>query len=63
MPTYEYECKKCGNCFEVIQKITDEALKKCPPDNCEEEERGEVLRRITKTSFSLKGGGWYKDGY
>jgi putative FmdB family regulatory protein len=63
MPYYEYKCKQCGKCFEIVQRITEEALTKCPPQECDEKERGEVQRIISKTSFSLKGGGWYKDGY
>ncbi|MDI6606623.1 MAG: zinc ribbon domain-containing protein [Candidatus Omnitrophota bacterium] len=30
MPTYEYECTKCGHSFEAFQKITDNHLDKCP---------------------------------
>ena len=30
MPTYEYECRACGNEFEMFQKMTDEPLRKCP---------------------------------
>jgi len=30
MPTYEYECPKCGHAFELIQSMRDEPLKKCP---------------------------------
>jgi putative FmdB family regulatory protein len=30
MPTYEYECKKCGQRFERVQSITDEPLGECP---------------------------------
>jgi putative FmdB family regulatory protein len=57
MPIYEYHCKSCKKTFEVFQKITDEPLKKCK--DC----GGKVERLISETSFSLKGGGWYKDGY
>jgi len=63
MPTYEYKCEQCGKCFEIVQKITEEALTECPLQKCDEKERGEVQRVISKSSFSLKGGGWYKDGY
>lgn len=49
--------------FEVTQKITDDALDKCIKTVCSERERGEVERLISKTSFSLKGSGWYRDGY
>jgi len=30
MPTYEYECIKCGLRFEKRQSIKDESLKECP---------------------------------
>ena len=57
MPIYEYRCSKCHKTFEKFQKITDSPLAHCP--DC----RGKVQRLISQTSFSLKGGGWYKDGY
>ena len=30
MPTYEYECKKCGHHFELFQKMTSKQTEKCP---------------------------------
>lgn len=57
MPIYEYICKQCGAHGEVIQKATDAPLAIC--EKC----GGEVYRPISRTSFQLKGGGWYKDGY
>lgn len=57
MPIYEYECKSCGKKFEVFQKSTDAPSAKCP--GCE----ATAERIISQTSFTLKGGGWYKDGY
>ena len=30
MPTYEYECAKCGDRFEIFQKMTDEPVEACP---------------------------------
>jgi len=30
MPTYEYECNKCGEHLEMFQKMTDEPLRICP---------------------------------
>ena len=30
MPTYDYECKKCGHTWEAFQSIKAEPLKKCP---------------------------------
>lgn len=57
MPTYEYRCSKCKKNFEVFQKMSEPPLKKCP--NC----KGPVKRLISAAPFSLKGHGWYKDGY
>jgi putative FmdB family regulatory protein len=56
MITYEYFCKSCGH-FEFDQKITDEALSKCPKCN------DEVKRLISKgIGFQLVGSGWFKSG-
>lgn len=57
MPVYEYECKKCETVFEIQQKIADAPLTCCP--DC-----GSPVRKLmSTTSFQLKGGGWYADGY
>lgn len=56
MPTYEYECTN-GHTFEVVQRMTDEPLKRCK--KC----RAKAQRLISAPSFILKGGGWYSDGY
>ena len=56
MPTYEYECSN-GHQFEVVQRITAEPVREC--EVCGAETR----RLISATSFILKGGGWYSDGY
>ncbi len=56
MPIYEYKCNKCG-VFEVMQKITEAPLKKCP--TC----KGKTERLISNTSFVLKGSGWYATDY
>lgn len=57
MPIYEYHCTACDKTFEVFQKISDPPLAECP--DCGKQ----VRRLISQTSFALKGGGWYKDGY
>lgn len=60
MPTYEYECSECKATFEADQRITDEPLTECVRKPCE----GRVRRMIpSSTSFSLKGTGWFRDGY
>lgn len=58
MPIYEYECPTHGR-FEVQQRITESALSACTIEAC-----GQPVRKlISNTSFALKGGGWYADGY
>jgi len=57
MPIYEYECSKCGDSFEITQKITDKPLKKCKKCG------GKLHKIISNTSFILKGTGWYKTDY
>ena len=56
MPIYEYKCPKCG-VVEVTQRITEAPLKKCP--NC----KSKVERMISRSSFVLKGTGWYATDY
>ena len=66
MPIYEYECQKCGERIEVMQRISEDPLKKCSTENCKDKKKagsGELKKLISSTSFSLKGGGWAKDGY
>lgn len=58
MPIYEYECGKCGHEFEVEQRITEDPIKTCPA--CRSRK---AKRLISRTSFVLKGGGWYSDLY
>ena len=57
MPIYEYHCEKCGTHIEVIQKISDTPLKRCA--KC----RGKLEKTVSRTSFQLKGSGWYVTDY
>jgi putative FmdB family regulatory protein len=58
VPIYEYVCPDCGHEFETIQKVSEPKLTDCP--SCP----GEKLRKkVSLSSFSLKGSGWYKDHY
>ncbi len=57
MPVYEYECPACEKVFEVQQRMADAPLTQCP--DCE----GPVKKIMSRSSFQLKGGGWYADGY
>lgn len=66
MPTYEYKCKKCGKVFEWEQRITEDALTKCPKEICEAEEKGEgeVFRMISKNvGLIFNGKGFYLTDY
>jgi putative FmdB family regulatory protein len=58
MPVYEYICKGCDHEFEREQRITDGPIKKCPHCGAMK-----AKRLISRTSFVLKGGGWYSDLY
>ena len=57
MPTYEYNCHRCGQTFEVRQKFADEPLK------VHEECGGEVERLISVPALQFKGKGWYVTDY
>jgi putative FmdB family regulatory protein len=57
MPIYEYRCQKCGSQVEVMQKIGDAPPKRC--GKC----RGKLEKVVSRTSFQLKGSGWYKTDY
>jgi len=57
MPLYEYRCSQCDHQFELRQKFSDPPATECPL--C----KGSVEKQISSTSFSLKGGGWYAQGY
>ena len=58
MPIYEYQCKGCGHEFEREQRISDPPVKKCPSCGALK-----ARRQISRTSFVLKGSGWYSDLY
>jgi putative FmdB family regulatory protein len=57
MPVYEYRCESCQNQFELRQKFADPPASECPACG------GPVHKMISSAAFSLKGGGWYTEGY
>lgn len=65
MPTYDYECTKCGKVFELVQPITETArrkLKKEDPKPCDC--NAEVRRLIgTGAGVIFKGSGFYQTDY
>lgn len=57
MPTYEYQCDKCRQIFEIRQRISEPAL--TVHDGC----GGPVRRLLSAAPFILKGEGWYVTDY
>src|ERR1700692_2873536 len=57
MPIYEYECAKCRKKIEVIQKMSDNPLKK--HEKC----GGSLTKLISAAGFQFKGTGWYVTDY
>ena len=58
MPFYEYECSSCKFYTEVMQKITDAPLTKCP--SCGKKA---LKKLVSAPNFRLKGGGWYETDF
>lgn len=57
MPLYEYQCDKCNEVSEFLQKFSDPPMKKCP--HC----GGRLNKIMSMNAFHLKGGGWYVTDY
>lgn len=57
MPIYEYECEKCRNIHEIMQKMSDKPLTRCP--SCS----GKLHKLVSQSAFHLKGSGWYATDY
>jgi putative FmdB family regulatory protein len=58
VPIYEYVCDACGHVAELMQKVSDP-----PPAACPACGAGPLSKLVSRTSFHLKGGGWYADLY
>ena len=58
MPFYEYQCSNCGHEEEVLQKISDKPLKKCPACG-----KSTMQKLVSAAAFRLKGGGWYETDF
>ncbi len=58
MPFYEYECPSCHHAAEVMQKISDKPLRKCPACG-----KAGFKRLISAPVFRLKGSGWYETDF
>lgn len=62
MPIFKYHCKGCDSVFEYYE------LNKTDVCECHDPEEGgcgskDIEKVLTTAAFSLKGGGWFKDGY
>jgi len=58
MPFYEYECQSCKFYAEVMQKISDPPLVKCP--SCG---KRTMQKLMSAPVFRLKGSGWYETDF
>ncbi len=58
MPIYGYVCKSCEHRFDVLQKMSDDALVHCP--DCGEPS---LQKELSAPKFRLKGSGWYETDF
>ena len=57
MPIYEYQCTKCREVCEVLQKAKDKPPEKCPKCGAP------VVKRVSSPAIQFKGTGWYITDY
>ncbi len=57
MPIYEYQCLDCSKHHELIVRHNENPLTVCP--DC----GGQMKKLISKSTFVLKGTGWYVTDY
>jgi putative FmdB family regulatory protein len=58
MPFYEYECQNCKFYMEVMQKVSDAPLTRCP--SCG---KRRLKKLVSAPVFRLKGSGWYETDF
>ncbi|QAT85678.1 FmdB family regulatory protein [Corallococcus coralloides] len=59
MPIYEYGCSACGKTIDVLQKMSDPTPPVCTACGAQ----NTLSKQVSRSSFHLKGGGWYSDLY
>jgi putative FmdB family regulatory protein len=59
MPLYEYLCQDCGEKEEKLERFNAPEAHDCP--KCGKPKA--MRRQVSRTSFTLAGGGWYGQGY
>lgn len=58
MPTYDYKCRKCGTVFELVQRMKDRPVAKCPKCG------GKAERQLSGGhGIVFKGSGFYETDY
>ena len=66
MPTYEYQCEKCGHEFETAHSMAAPSLTQCPKELCAKKKwgRGKVHKKIgAGAGLLFKGSGFYITDY
>lgn len=57
MPLYEYQCTKCGERMEILQRVSDPPYDHCPKCG------GGMKKLISSPAIQFKGSGFYKTDY
>jgi putative FmdB family regulatory protein len=57
MPLYEYQCTKCSERTEILQRASDPPFTHCPKCG------GEVKKLFSSPAIQFKGSGFYKTDY
>ena len=57
MPIYEYRCDKCGDSFDVLQRMSDDPLVTC--EKCD----GTLRKVLHPVAIHFKGSGFYTTDY
>lgn len=58
MPIYEYTCRACGVETEIMHKISDPPVRKCPACG-----KLKLTKLVSAAGFRLGGGGWYETDF
>ncbi|MDZ4862039.1 MAG: zinc ribbon domain-containing protein [Gemmatimonadota bacterium] len=58
MPIFDYKCEACGHTFDVLQKVGEGPLRKCPECG-----KLKLKKQLAAPNFHLKGSGWYKTDF
>jgi putative FmdB family regulatory protein len=58
MPIFDYTCQACGHQFDVLQKVGEGPLRKCPECG-----KLKLKKGLSAPAFHLKGSGWYQSDF